>query len=494
MKKYAQILSLLAANLAHAKVDLLIDNATIISPINQSEVSIKTNHWVSISDGKIIEVSNNLTRPIANTMIDANGLFLIPGLTDSHTHLRTMPGLLKTDNDGKRMQSQFLKRQGANYLYYGVTQVIDPANTTQGIAEFKGQSFSPDAYFCGAMPIYQGYAARGIKYQNLHKHRVYYVHQHDDPSHLSTPAITSLHQAKTAVRRLKKDGAICAKIFIEDGFDKAKNIRLINQESVKEITAEANRLKLPVMVHANATDMQSIALQNDIDILAHGIWNWLDEHQQETSLSASLPINVKRVANQILKKNTYYQPSLNVMRSLTDVMVPDHLNKNEYKTVLPNWQLDWYKSPNGQWFAKEMLSGWDAKSHQQKIEYMQSKQTNGKRVLNYLYKKGAPILLGSDTPPAPTYASQPGLSTFWELRDMHHAGVDLVGLLASATINNAKAYQLESKYGAVLPGKVANLLLLRSNPLTSVEAYNEIKSVILHGTVHERTTFHIKNL
>ncbi|WP_256096644.1 hypothetical protein [Pseudoalteromonas luteoviolacea] len=213
MKKYAQILSLLAANLAHAKVDLLIDNATIISPINQSEVSIKTNHWVSISDGKIIEVSNNLTRPIANTMIDANGLFLIPGLTDSHTHLRTMPGLLKTDNDGKRMQSQFLKRQGANYLYYGVTQVIDPANTAQGIAEFNGQSFSPDAYFCGAMPIYQGYAARGIKYQNLHKHRAYYVHQHDDPSHLSTPAITSLHQAKTAVRRLKKDAQSAPKFL-----------------------------------------------------------------------------------------------------------------------------------------------------------------------------------------------------------------------------------------------------------------------------------------
>ncbi|ESP90969.1 amidohydrolase family protein [Pseudoalteromonas luteoviolacea] len=495
MKKYIQLTALLTTtNLAYAKVDLLITDATIISPITQSEVSIKTNHWLSINNGRIIEVSDKAKQPSAKKIINANGQFLIPGLTDSHTHLRTMPGLLKTDQNAQKMQTSYLKRQGSNYLYYGVTQVVDPANTAQGIADFKKLSMSPNAYFCGAMPIYQGYSAQGIKYQHLNEHRPYYVHQHGDPTHLITTSVNSHHEAQAVVKRIKKDGAICAKIFLEDGFDKATNIRLIDNENVEQIVDEANRQNLPVMVHANATDMHAIALKSNVDILAHGIWNWLDEHQQGDDISLALPKDVQRVANGILKAQTYYQPSLNVMRSLTDVMVPNHLDNPKYKTILPSWQISWYTSANGQWFAREMVSGWQGLTHQQKIDYMRSKQTNGKRVLNYLYRNGGKILLGSDTPPAPTYASQPGLSTFWELQDMHDSGVDLVGLLASATINNAKAYGLESKYGTIQPGKIANILLLNSNPLISVDAYDDIHSVILNGHAHKRATFHIRNL
>jgi hypothetical protein len=39
---------------------------------------------------------------------------------------------------------------------------------------------------------------------------------------------------------------------------------------------------------------------------------------------------------------------------------------------------------------------------------------------------------------------------------------------------------------AVEPGKVANLLLLRADPLAGVEAWNEIETVILHGELIPR--------
>ncbi|WP_232003141.1 amidohydrolase family protein [Pseudoalteromonas piscicida] len=120
--------------------------------------------------------------------------------------------------------------------------------------------------------------------------------------------------------------------------------------------------------------------------------------------------------------------------------------------------------------------------------------SQGQRALNYLYKNGATLLLGSDTPPAPTYASQPGLSTYQELTMMDQAGVDLVSLLSAATINNAKAFAIDNQYGSIAAGKVANLLLLNSNPLQSVSAYNDIEYVILHGLAIERATFHIDAL
>jgi imidazolonepropionase-like amidohydrolase len=53
--------------------------------------------------------------------------------------------------------------------------------------------------------------------------------------------------------------------------------------------------------------------------------------------------------------------------------------------------------------------------------------------------------------------------------------------MAAATINNAKQFRIEKDYGTVEVGKIANLLLLESNPLDSVEAWSSIEIVILHG-------------
>ena len=39
----------------------------------------------------------------------------------------------------------------------------------------------------------------------------------------------------------------------------------------------------------------------------------------------------------------------------------------------------------------------------------------------------------------------------------------------------------DKDYGTVEVGKIANLLLLDNNPLTSVESWNSIDTIILHG-------------
>jgi imidazolonepropionase-like amidohydrolase len=59
--------------------------------------------------------------------------------------------------------------------------------------------------------------------------------------------------------------------------------------------------------------------------------------------------------------------------------------------------------------------------------------------------------------------------------------VSLKQLLRAATIENARIMRLERHIGSVEKGKVAHLLLLRDNPLESVEAYNSIETVFLAG-------------
>lgn len=68
---------------------------------------------------------------------------------------------------------------------------------------------------------------------------------------------------------------------------------------------------------------------------------------------------------------------------------------------------------------------------------------------------------------------------------MARAGLFLHELLKAATSRNAEVFGLQD-LGTIEPGKTANLLLLRADPLASVEAWNAIESVILHGEVIAR--------
>ncbi|WMO13034.1 amidohydrolase family protein [Pseudoalteromonas piscicida] len=495
MKKQTLIFAACCALSSHAlfaAVDLRIDNATILNPIDKHQVNIISNHWLTIQDGKIIQVSDSSQKPDAAKVIDAHGQYLIPGLTDSHVHLKTMPGLLNTSPRARQMQAAFLQRQGANYLYYGVTQVIDPSNTATGMTEFTANGPAPDAYFCGAMPVYQGYNAEGLSYSKLHQHKPYFAAQHSDPAHELTPSQAHAHQGDQPLTRMKSDGATCAKLYFEDGFGENSAIPLINQETAKQLVESANSLKLPVMAHANAIDMQQLAVDANINVMAHGLWNWLAPNTAPSE--SELPTNVKAVLDTIIEKDIAYQATLNVMNALAKVTDNTFTFSSEYRTVLPPSQIAWYQSEPGRWFSREMGQGWGEISNQQKVAKLEQVFSQGQRALYYLYKNGATLLLGSDTPPAPTYVSQPGLSTYQELTMMDQAGVGLVSLLSAATINNAKAFAIDNQYGSIAAGKVANLLLLNSNPLQSVAAYNDIEYVILHGSAIERATFHIDAL
>ena len=64
--------------------------------------------------------------------------------------------------------------------------------------------------------------------------------------------------------------------------------------------------------------------------------------------------------------------------------------------------------------------------------------------------------------------------------------------MAAATINNAKQFNINSDYGTVETGKIANLLLLKENPLSNIEAWNSIETIILHGEPIQREYLSIK--
>ncbi|TQV87926.1 amidohydrolase family protein [Aliikangiella coralliicola] len=469
--------------------ELVIKNITLISPERHTALE---NAYVRIVNGEIKEVS---TKPIISpnnaAQIDGTGKYLTPGLMDSHVHVSRMPGIVFKGKDPTKLlqlQNSFLAQQPRSYLYFGVTQLLDPSQSKQSIVTFNSSLQKPKLFHCGAAPILGGYPTVWIDKHEAPKVFDYIILDQDTAQSLPENIDLAQHTPEAVVRRMAEDGAICVKVFIEDGFGTDKNWPLISEGLLLRVKKAAKKHGLIMLAHANAIDMQKIALQLEVDAIAHGMWNWnqYDGHK-------GLPIEIREILDGVIEQNIIFQPTFNVMDGLKGVTVPGVLNEPLYQKVVSKAALDWYHSKEGLWFRDEMVNGFGDLP----LEKIHRRQdiviSQGERVVQYLDGQNYPLVLASDTPSSPTFAAQPGYSTFAELKHLHKVGVSLQRIFEAATINNAKAFKLDKSYGTVEPGKVANLLILDESPLKTIEAYNAIDKVIVNGEVIERESLAVGN-
>lgn len=469
--------------------ELLIRDVTIISPERNKPFN---NASVRIVDNRIIEVSSSQIAASKGSMIiDGQGKYLIPGLMDSHVHVSSMPGLpsagIKKGSPLWDMQQAFYTQQPRSYLYFGVTQLLDLSQSKQSIVRFNNAVNRPDLFHCGAIPILEGYPAVFSDKQVASKMFEYFVIDDsltNDPNNTIT---SKEHSPEAVVQRIANDGAICVKVFIENGFGSADHWPMISQNLLNRIKNEAKKYNLLVVAHANAIDMQKIAIELEVDVIAHGMWNW-----NEFDGDQSLPSSIQLILDKIINQNIDFQHTFNVMDGLRNVTVSNILDSPLYRKVVSDSALKWYMSKPGQWFKEEIISEFDGLPLAKVHEQFDKKIVQGERVVEYLYKKGHPMILASDTPSSPTYAAQPGLSTFQEITHLAKIGISLIDIFKAATINNANAFGLEKDYGTIEPGKIANLLLLTKNPLKSISAYNSIDKVILHGQPIDRNELRVQ--
>ena len=105
--------------------------------------------------------------------------------------------------------------------------------------------------------------------------------------------------------------------------------------------------------------------------------------------------------------------------------------------------------------------------------------------LKTLYDQGGKNLLivGTDEP---VYTSRlPGFAYHRELLAMTYAGLPPATVLKAATINGATALGVEDRLGSVEPGKIADLVIVRGNPLDDIKAARDIRVVVKEGVAHD---------
>jgi imidazolonepropionase-like amidohydrolase len=455
-----------------------ITNVVIVSPENLDHIETGS---VLIEHGRIARVERGAStkRPEGAVVVDGHGQYLIPGLTDSHVHLANVPGINFDQTDGKNeaMVDEYYRQMPRSYLYYGYTTLIDLAvYDTHVIAQFRNSPLHPDLYDCGgSLPLANGYpmsfAPSPLRFQ-LFSNFIYDSNQADRIPPQYKP---DEHTPAADVARVKSEGGICVKTYFERGFGHDRNLPVISPDTLAQIRRAATNAGLVLMMHANSFEAQKFAVAGNVDVIAHGLWNWGD-----LAKSPDLPDEIKALLDQIVEKRIGYQPTIQVLYGLEAYSDPDYLKNAAIAEIVPKRLMEWFESPEGKWFGKEVNdNGAPDAVVMQHLE--QGPLRRVRLVVGYLATKNAKFLFGTDTPSSPTYGNLPGLNGYLEMQQQHKAGMSLRQIFQAATISNAREFKLESQIGTIEPGKVANLILMRKSPLKSVEAYDAITSVWLHG-------------
>jgi imidazolonepropionase-like amidohydrolase len=466
--------------------DLQIEHVTIVSPERGSPMR---DALVRVHDGRIVAISraSGATARSSNDTIamDGSGLFLAPGLIDSHVHLGAIPGMTP-DQEAQHPDIAKAARDQIprSYLLYGFTTLIDLISTPQEMALWKSHDIVPDTYFCGGAALMDGYA---MNYAPKPQRYQWWTYMLIEPGTQAPDGIDpALHTPQAVVSRMKADGAICVKTFFERGFGEVRDLPVPKLETIREVVKTAHAAGLPVLMHANSDEAQRFGLDAGVDIMAHGMWNWSQEHSTTSEVTAG----IKKILDDEIARNVGWQPTMQVLYGIRDIFSTSFLSDPRLSRVLPSNLLEWYRSPEGQWFRMAVSEDvkLPASASPSQIEHLINENfapvmDRSKHATAYVVARHGRILFGSDTPSAPTYANPPGLNAWLEMHRLIDAGETPAQIFKSATLTNAGALKLDRDIGTVQLGKRANLLLLRQDPTQTINAYAGIAKVILNGRV-----------
>jgi imidazolonepropionase-like amidohydrolase len=488
----SQLCLTLAAALpgALSAADLRIEHVTIVSPERSTPMRDAS---VRVHDGRIVAiVRSGITIPHSSAdmyVIDGTGQFLAPGLIDSHVHLGEIAGM-RPDQEAQHPDIAKAARDQIprSYLLYGFTTLIDLISTPQDMARWKSHDIVPDTYFCGGAALMDGYSMNYTPKPQRYQGWTYMLIE--SGTQVPDGIDPAIHTPQAVVARMKADGAICVKTFFERGFGGVRDLPVPKLETIREVVKAAHAAGLPVLMHANSDEAQRFGLDAGVDIMAHGLWNVYQEHSTTSELTPS----IKKILDDELTRDVGWQPTLQVLHGLTDLFNPSFLADPRLTRVLPATLIDWYRSPEGQWFraviSQDISQGAKLPADADPSQFERTINAGigpaidrVKHATAYIAARHGRILFGTDTPSAPTYANPPGLNGWMEMHRLIEAGETPAQIFRSATLTNARALNLGRDIGTVQVGKRANLLLLRQDPTQTIDAYAGIVKVILAGRV-----------
>lgn len=435
--------------------DLRITNVGVIDAAD----GLRELTTVVVNDGVITYVGPIDNAPVATIEIDGRDRFLIPGLWDMHVHL--------TYDD------RFTETMPETFVRYGITSVRDTGGLLDKlkpvIAEMRAPgAIAPRVKFSG--PLLDG----GI---------VVYDGQ-------SVPEIGVSNQDAESARA--QVAALAA-----EGVDFLKIYEMVSPDVFRAIVDAAEVHQLPIAAHVPLS-MRAREAGPSVDSLEHLRNIELDCAEDAADLATerqSMLGNPDNLPGIQLRSNIHsaqrdramaaFDASQcnSVIEQLSATIQVPTLRLNAINHFLPFNRDDW--SDALATLPDDVREAWREPPKYLVENVDQSFVRSGTFSLSMveaLSKAGVPIGAGTDTP---IFYAVPGYSLHNELEILVAAGLSTQQALASATTVPASFFGIEQQIGRIQHGMLADLVLLRDNPLEDIRATKTIEHVILRGALVE---------
>ena len=261
-------------------------------------------------------------------------------------------------------------------------------------------------------------------------------------------AITPATDMTLAVRDAKATGATAIKIYAD-----------LPAELVRKITTEAHRQGMKVWSHSTVFPATALdEVDAGVDVISHAIYLYW----------AAIPNPPMHYSDRVPPRSAYdsVPPDGPVMQDLFAKMKAQGTVFDATLSILPRFEA-----------ARESSFG----------------LVDPKRAAQWAYDvtraaklAGVTICAGTDgMMPFGSHDSLPGLHGEMELL-VTRAGFTPLEAITAATLNSALAIGAASSLGSIVPGKMADLVVLDANPVSDIRNTRHIAFVVRGGVIHQR--------
>ena len=408
---------------SHDRADYtLIHAGTVLSVPGRAAEKRQT---IVIHDGEIVGIEPGYLDDDQATIIDGRGMFFLPGLIDSHVHLRSDRATGKPD-DAVRLEAGDVALQAAAHakttLMAGFTAVQDVGGPKEIFALRRAinKGLVPGPHIRAAGSAIAATGGHG----DFHGFKDDLLEMYQSETVCDGPA-----DCRRAVRQAVKNGADVIKITATGGVLSDTNAgtgqQLLDDE-LAAIVETAATMGRKVTAHAHDKDGIDAALRAGVDSIEHG--SFMD------------------------------RDTARLFKSNDAVLVP---------TVLAGMTVaEWAEDPD------TFLTPNQVKKAREVGPAMQDMAT-------LAYNNGVTIAFGTDS----------GVSAHGdnakEFDYMVAAGMSPMEAIASATVVGAKHIGMDDRIGTLEPGKHADIIAVDGNPLDDVSELMDVDFVMKGGVVYK---------
>ena len=407
--------------------DIWIRDVTVVSPersepLPHAHVVIRQKAILSVG----VEAPGDATTGV--TVIDGAGRYLVPGLIDGHVHLAGVPGMTEEqERTLPEVAAAYDRQLPRSYLYFGFTAVVDLNVLDRARLErFRAADPGPAIFDCGGgLALANGYPMAYLPPATRFDRFYNFLYDARQAGSIPKQYSQADHTPEANVARAVSDGAKCIKTYYESGFGELAGLPVPTLEMMRAVRDASHRRGVPLLLHANTLAAHRFAAAAGVDVVVHGMWNQDDDN------APGLTSPAREVLDAEIKAGVGMMPTSRIVSGLADVLSPAFLNDPHLSRVLPARLLAWYRSDEGQWFARSMSSQGPPANRR---EIFRRVQHQGQQAAVYFVNQGGRLLFGSDTPSGPTYANPPGYNGYLELRELEGAGLSPRQLLTPSSV------------------------------------------------------------